>query len=822
MYQCRACGGNLRFDIKSQKLYCEYCGSFFDPGEYDEGSGAEESNVFGVTVFTCQQCGAELISTDNSATGFCSYCGASTVLSSRLGTEKRPKLITPFLKTKEDCMKAYSDVISRAWYAPKELRNPEFLERFRGIYMPYWLYRIHFNNSITLPAVSEKRDGNYTIRDEMNVTCDLGGNYGSIPYDASSSFDDQIAQTIAPFSAKKMLPFKPAYLAGFYADTSDVEPEVYRQDAMDRAGEYAIDVIRSKMASGGVRPEMPGSKAEVEEALGTKCEYPEGAFLPVWFLTWRKKERVAYAIVNGETGKVSADIPVDLGRYFLGTILVAAVLFVIGTLLVSMTAPTALSIASVLAAVAGGLFCFELRSIMRKENHIEDKGFFSRGGGKRSRSLAEDDEKRQREKGKNKKSSGKGMPAFAFYFLMLLGWMFLDGFFGALLESFSAVAAGIARVLPYCALIAGGVFFGKSMVLVRDVEEKSLFIPALTSFLAVVCAALINYMNPFEDLIYYAACIGCLTGVTVTCVELIRRHNLIATRPVPSFFNREGGNDKREKGGGTTYSGPGGASRADRVMGWILIAVLGGSVLLGAAQTVSAAERRGRNDQTGYEMIILDEADLLTDEEEDSLLWDMEPVTNYGGAAFVTGYYYDTQEQAKELYRSWFGTDSGTLFMIDMGSRIIYIFSDGAVYGVITKAYANTITDNVYRYATRGEYYRCASEAFSQITSLLKGGHIARPMKHITNALIALILSLLINYAMVRWTAKIAKPTKAAILGAMTVGFAASGRRTKVLRTTRRYTGSSGSGGGGGGFSGGGGGGFSGGGSSGGGGGHGF
>ena len=861
MYQCRACGGNLRFDIQSQSLYCEYCGSHFDPADYDEGSGAEESDVFGVTIFTCQQCGAELVSTDNSATGFCSYCGASTVLTSRLGTEKRPKKITPFQKTKEDCMAAYSQVISKAWYAPKELRKPEFLERFRGIYMPYWLYRVHFNPTVKLRAERRKKDGDYTITDEMLVECDLGGSYGDIPYDASSSFDDNIAQNIAPFNAKKMRPFKPAYLAGFYADTSDVKPETYRLDAMDRAGAYAMEEINDGLKREKITPDLPSSKEEIEKTLGTKCEYPEGAFLPVWFLTWRKKDRVAYAIVNGESGKVSADIPVDLTRYFLGTAVIAAILFVIGTLLVSMTAPTALSVASVLAAAAGGMFYYELRSIMRKENHIEDKGFFSRGGEESARSLTEEEEARQRRKGSGKKGSAlANIPSFAIYGLLFLFYAFFFFFFGAILENFSGLMGFIARLLPFAALIVGGIFFWKSLQLIRNVKEKSLVIPALTSFLAVAVAAVITLINPFEDLIYYGACIGCLTGVAVTCVELIRRHNLIATRPVPSFFDREGGNDKREQdgrtgasvgainigsgigafgsgsskegqqkgtdAGSTVRNGNGAAdsrsrNRAERIMGFLLAAILGGSVLLGAVQTVFAAERREKNDQTGYEMILLDEADLLTDEEEEKLLWDMQPVTSYGGAAFVTGYYYDTAQYARELYDTYFGKTDATLFMIDMGSRNIYIQSGGSVYGVITKAYANTITDNVYRYATRGEYYTCASKAFAQITALLEGGRIARPMKHITNALIALILSLLINYALVRWTARIAKPTSRAILGALTVGFAVNGKRKNVLYSTRKYTGSSDSGGSsGGGFSGGGGGG--GGGFSSGGGGHGF
>ena len=854
MYQCKSCGGNLRFDIKEQKLLCDYCGSSYDPADYDEGEGADESDEFGVTIFTCQQCGAELVSTDVSATGFCSYCGASTVLSSRLGTSVRPKYITPFKKTKEDCKAYYSDVIRRAWYAPRELRDPEFLERFRGIYMPYWLYRIHFNPNVSLPAKRTKSDGDYTITEELNVSCDLRGSYGDIPYDASSSFDDEIAGTIAPFSAKKLKPFKPAYLAGFYADTADVDRVVYRQDAIDRAGEYAMDVITSAMATGGVKPERPASKADIERALGTKCEYPEGAFLPVWFLTWRKKDRLAYAIVNGETGKVAADIPVDLRRYFAGTLLIAAALFVLMNFMVSMTAPTALLISSFLAVAASWQFFVELRSVMRKENHIEDKGFFAKGGSERSMALAEEEEKRQRTKGKVKKAGSGSFPTFLIYPLIILGYTFLMDGVSAVISILSSMNSGLLRIGSFAALAAGGYFFVKSTELIRDVKEKSMLIPAATSFLAEGAAFGVFCVKPFEDWIYYAGAILCLAGVTVTCVELIRRHNLIATRPVPEFFNREGGNDRKENdgrtgivdgadGGGKAAVGADGFVKADGITGGaakggggggrilsrikiiFLAALLGGSALIGAATAVRvSADKEAplyRNEKTGYEVYINDRADLLTAEEEQKLLEDMKPVTAYGGAAFVSGYFQlvDTPEAAESEYRGYFGKTSGTLFIIDMGNRNIYIFSDGAIYNIVSKPYANTITDNTYRYATMKQYYACASEVFSEIFTLLEGGRISQPMKYITNALIALILSLLINYGLVRWTARTAKPSKAAVLGAITAAFAATGTRKRVVRTTRRYTGSSSSGGG---FSGGGGGGFSGGGSSGGGGGHGF
>ena len=222
------------------------------------------------------------------------------------------------------------------------------------------------------------------------------------------------------------------------------------------------------------------------------------------------------------------------------------------------------------------------------------------------------------------------------------------------------------------------------------------------------------------------------------------------------------------------------------------------------------------------QIIIEDEEDLLSDAEEKALLEHMEPISEYGGVAFVTvSQYGDTSVYAKNQYREYFGKSSGFLFLIDMGRRNIWIFSDGTIYRTINKAYANTITDNVYRYATRGEYYECAANVYDQARILLEGGHIAQPMKHVSNALIAVVCALLLNFGLLLMQRREKDVSFKEIAAAMTTATAItimSKRKTK----TKRHIHSESSGGSGGGYSGGGGGGGGGGGSSGGGGGHSF
>ena len=145
---------------------------------------------------------------------------------------------------------------------------------------------------------------------------------------------------------------------------------------------------------------------------------------------------------------------------------------------------------------------------------------------------------------------------------------------------------------------------------------------------------------------------------------------------------------------------------------------------------------------------IEDNEDLLTQEEEASLLEYMEPITEYGGAAFVTGR-GNGEETARFLYRSYFGTESGIIFYIDMDCRRLCIFSDGLIYKSITKSRADEITNSVSSIASRGDYYNCATTAFTRILSVLDGEYIFRPMRYLHNLFISIMLSSIIMYVYV-------------------------------------------------------------------------
>lgn len=156
---------------------------------------------------------------------------------------------------------------------------------------------------------------------------------------------------------------------------------------------------------------------------------------------------------------------------------------------------------------------------------------------------------------------------------------------------------------------------------------------------------------------------------------------------------------------------------------------------------------------------IIDDADLLTKIQETKLAATMEPITSFMPVAFVTKNEKHTssmENYTKSIFNNLF-KGSGIIFVIDMYSRQLYIYtSDDNTKMSVGKC--ENITDNVYRYATAAEYYKCADEAFNEIYKLMSGLAIPKPMKHMSNLLIVLAIALLSMFVAANKFVAVKKP----------------------------------------------------------------
>ena len=247
-----------------------------------------------------------------------------------------------------------------------------------------------------------------------------------------------------------------------------------------------------------------------------------------------------------------------------------------------------------------------------------------------------------------------------------------------------------------------------------------------------------------------------------------------------------------------------------------LVLILAFGVFFGGA---CAETVRETNEDTGYSLVIQDNAGLIDSAELEKVKESMRGVLEFADAGLLTVPAGSGRTNSATKAQEWGDQTFGpyarfTVFIIDMANRHLDIYASKPLAGVLTAAEENTIADNIYKMASRGQYADCAAEAFTQIGKVLRGEKIARPMKYISNALIAAIAALIATYLLISGFARkeqeISMPSviKGAGAGAATVVVA-----NKLKKVVHHSSNSGGGfhGGGGGGFGGGGGGGSSGG-----------
>ncbi len=544
---CTSCGGELRYDIDSGRLLCSHCGSTFEPEDYDRGRDYARANLL-----TCPSCGAQIIRVDNSAAEYCSYCGSFVMQMSSETKGKWPQYIIPFKMNREDCKTSYAAHVRRNLFAPRQLRDPDYLERFCGFYIPYWVYDVGFSKEPHLQGFTSTREGDYLRITSYDFYGDLQADMNGITYDASASFDDNISERIGPFQTAQMKPFTPSYLFGFSADTADVPSSVYRTDARNFA---ADEVMERLMNAYGMEEYQTTNRAHSTNAsaLGAEVKQVRQAMLPVWFLTWRKKDRVAYSVVNGENGKIYAEIPLDLRKFFLGVLLCALPLFALLELLVTITAQGAMMCASLLSLLAFAMYHHQIHIINARAANVGNKGA-KRAAGYQAADTPQKDSPGGRS-GKGKKARRREAlqrrkrdadPETTFLaritsplaLVLILGVMLVLTLLGGGLVD--TVAFSEANLLIYLAFAM--VLAAESILLNRDAYLTGgwrRLLPAAGSWCAVLIPLVIQLISPPQDWWYYLGAIAAFAGMGATLTITILFYNRSITREVPKFFRAE-------------------------------------------------------------------------------------------------------------------------------------------------------------------------------------------------------------------------------------------------------------------------------------------
>jgi len=531
MIKCPNCNAELEFSAKLQQVTCEHCLTKFNPKELCVKTKASEEQFYEGKSYLCSQCGAELLTFDETAITFCSYCGSQAMIESKMIKHNNPDFIIPFKKTKEECINAYKNKVSKFFFAPKNMKSDVIVSKFRGIYIPYCIYKLSFHDkSVNKGSKYRYRSGDYKYYDDYKIYADVEADYDGISYDLISNFYDKFSHSI-PYDFKSGEKFNLNYLAGFYADVADVDNSLYEKNATFIANIDSINQMRKKKEFSKYGCSAPRVEFQVTEK--------KTGMFPLYFLAIRdkKNEYVSYAVVNGQIGKVAVDLPIDFKKYILISLLLTIPVFLLINNFIVIT-PKNICIFSIIFAIISLIISrYQLKKIHERKNHLDDIGYIQK---------ITDIEYKVQTKTSNTPLMiflilGLFAIFFAFPFIYIKLQMSISQIFliiiGFIMISFIVVFSKIIKNKNN-SKIDIKIKINNNVNISKKEKIKYSYKPVLSILIGII-ALLLNFVN---DIYYYGTALIMFVLIIWSFYDLITGHNLLTSTKLPQL-NKRGGDE---------------------------------------------------------------------------------------------------------------------------------------------------------------------------------------------------------------------------------------------------------------------------------------
>ena len=351
--KCPCCDGAIEFDSASQKMKCPYCGTEFEmealqaysddlnsqPQEnmnWDTNAGTEwqPGETEGLRIYTCNTCGGEIVADETTGASECPFCGNPVIMSGQFAGNLKPDLVIPFKVDKKAAIAALQNHYKGKRLLPKVFKDQNHIKEVKGLYVPVWLFDTDADAHVRYRATRVRHWSDsqyrYTETSYFSVTRAGGIGFDNVPVDGSTKMDDALMESIEPFNIEEAVDFQTAYLSGFLADKYDVDAETSIVRANERIKRSTEEAFRDTV-TGYHTVTTAGSSIHLQNGRARYALYPVWILNTVW-----NGQKFTFGI-NGQTGKIAGDLPMDKGlfrKYLFGVAgAVSAAVFAISYLL---------------------------------------------------------------------------------------------------------------------------------------------------------------------------------------------------------------------------------------------------------------------------------------------------------------------------------------------------------------------------------------------------------------------------------------------------------------------------------------------------------
>ncbi len=330
-YKCPCCGGAIAFDSTIQKMKCPYCDTEFemetledydkelkterpDDMKWETASGNEWQNeeTEGLRSYVCKSCGGEIVGDENTAATSCPFCGNPVVVMGQFSGAWKPDYVIPFKLDKKAAKAALRKHYEGKRLLPKVFKDENHIDEIKGVYVPFWLFDADADANMRYKATQTRvwSDSQYYYTETSYFAISRGGRIGfeRVPVDGSKKVPDDLMESIEPFDFSEAVDFQTAYLAGYLADKYDVDVEQSIKRANERIRRSTEEAFEATVQGYATVTKEAGSI----QLCNSKVKY---ALFPVWLLstTWNGQNYLF--AMNGQSGKMVGDLPLDQSAY---------------------------------------------------------------------------------------------------------------------------------------------------------------------------------------------------------------------------------------------------------------------------------------------------------------------------------------------------------------------------------------------------------------------------------------------------------------------------------------------------------------------------
>ncbi|MBB6049662.1 hypothetical protein [Armatimonas rosea] len=333
-YPCPGCAANLEFDPKVGQLKCPYCGTEVSVPRENTARALRENALDdyltpdasqlarladNAVEVACESCGAVTEFTPPEVAGSCPFCAAKIVAQPIAANPLiAPEAVLPFAIPKKDAQAAIKKWLGTRWFAPSALKNMARQDGIAGVYLPHWTY-----DSQTVSRYSGERGEHYWETERYSET-DQNGRivwkerqvqktrwyptsgtverfFDDVLVPASRAVSPKRVESLTPWDLNALVPYEPAYLAGFRAQRYQVDLGTGFESAKQiMSGVIHSDVVR---AIGG----------DEQRVHSVRTAYSDETFkhilLPIWIAAYRFEGKVFQVLINARTGEVQGERP---------------------------------------------------------------------------------------------------------------------------------------------------------------------------------------------------------------------------------------------------------------------------------------------------------------------------------------------------------------------------------------------------------------------------------------------------------------------------------------------------------------------------------